>query len=433
MKYFAKVTMKQGSVNLADLRRVMRKRAVFFFVALMMSFSLPAIAQPAAPIGDGETVFAVLFYSPSCPHCHTVIDEDLPVIYDEFGDGLQVLFVDVTTQGGSALFSATCDALDTNNQCGGVPMMAIGDVLLFGALQIPQQLPGLVRAGLADDGIGLPPVPLLEQAYAESFPAADDSETVNGRDSEAISTSSTATASVWDHLASDPVANAAAVIVLAALLLSLLVASVYQQQNIPEIVLAWGPRIIVSAGVLVGVSLVSASSDDMLGSLISIAVLVLLAATTVMIVKGTPHQRIIPVVALAGLAVAGYLFHVESTGSEAMCGAVGNCNAVQQSDYAMILGVPVGLLGIIGYALILLVWAADQMTNRVSRYPSAALLFLAVVGTLFSAYLTFLEPFVIGATCAWCLTSAITMLLLLWLVVDEGWASWLQLAERNPA
>jgi uncharacterized membrane protein len=38
----------------------------------------------------------------------------------------------------------------------------------------------------------------------------------------------------------------------------------------------------------------------------------------------------------------------------------------------------------------------------------------ALVGVLFSIYLTYLEPFVIGATCAWCLTSAISMTLILW-------------------
>jgi uncharacterized membrane protein len=38
---------------------------------------------------------------------------------------------------------------------------------------------------------------------------------------------------------------------------------------------------------------------------------------------------------------------------------------------------------------------------------------IALSGTLFSVYLTFLEPFVIGATCAWCLTSAVLITLLL--------------------
>jgi uncharacterized membrane protein len=39
---------------------------------------------------------------------------------------------------------------------------------------------------------------------------------------------------------------------------------------------------------------------------------------------------------------------------------------------------------------------------------------MALLGTLFSIYLTFLEPFVIGATCIWCITSAIVITLLLW-------------------
>ncbi|NQV07202.1 hypothetical protein HQ535_11680 [bacterium] len=44
-------------------------------------------------------------------------------------------------------------------------------------------------------------------------------------------------------------------------------------------------------------------------------------------------------------------------------------------------------------------------------------------GTAFSIYLTFLEPFVIGATCAWCLTSALVVTGLLWLTASDGWES----------
>jgi uncharacterized membrane protein len=49
-----------------------------------------------------------------------------------------------------------------------------------------------------------------------------------------------------------------------------------------------------------------------------------------------------------------------------------------------------------------------------------ALLTMTVFGTLFSIYLTFLEPFVIGATCAWCVTSAIVMTALLALTAAPG-------------
>jgi uncharacterized membrane protein len=56
----------------------------------------------------------------------------------------------------------------------------------------------------------------------------------------------------------------------------------------------------------------------------------------------------------------------------------------------------------------------------VAAYSSLALLGLTTIGLLFSIYLTFLEPFVIGATCAWCLTSAIIITLLLWLAFPSG-------------
>jgi uncharacterized membrane protein len=52
---------------------------------------------------------------------------------------------------------------------------------------------------------------------------------------------------------------------------------------------------------------------------------------------------------------------------------------------------------------------------------------MVVFGTLFSVYLTFLEPFVIGATCIWCLSSAVVMTLLLWVVTDsviQAWQEW---------
>ena len=116
---------------------------------------------------------------------------------------------------------------------------------------------------------------------------------------------------------------------------------------------------------------------------------------------------------LAGLLVAGYLAYVETTLTEATCGAVGNCNTVQQSPYAQIAGVPIGVIGIIGYVAMLLVWVFDQYRKQAT---ATWLLFgLALAGVAFSIYLTFLEPFVIGESCVWCLTSAVVMTMLLWL------------------
>jgi len=129
------------------------------------------------------------------------------------------------------------------------------------------------------------------------------------------------------------------------------------------------------------------------------------------------RDRSIPLLAIGGIAVAAYLTFIETTGAPAICGPVGDCNAVQQSEFARLFGIiPVGAAGVAGYGTILIVWIIAHLLPGTSGERTALLLLaLALIGTLFSIYLTFLEPFVIGATCLWCLTSAIIMTGLLWL------------------
>ncbi len=82
---------------------------------------------------------------------------------------------------------------------------------------------------------------------------------------------------------------------------------------------------------------------------------------------------------------------------------------------------PVGVLGVIGYGAIL--WLNFYRSARAGRpadRASLGMLALTSAGTAFSAYLTFLEVFVIGAVCAWCLASALLMTLLLGLSVRDG-------------
>ena len=126
---------------------------------------------------------------------------------------------------------------------------------------------------------------------------------------------------------------------------------------------------------------------------------------------------LVPVLCLIGLGVAGYLAYVETARVEAVCGPVGDCNTVQQSEYARLFGVlPIGLLGVVGYIMIFLSWSISRSANqRHAAYASLTVSGMAAFGVFFSIYLTFLEPFVIGATCAWCLSSAIVMTALLWL------------------
>ena len=141
---------------------------------------------------------------------------------------------------------------------------------------------------------------------------------------------------------------------------------------------------------------------------------------------GTPTMVnthwLVPVLCLVGFFVAGYLAYVETAQVSAVCGPVGDCNTVQQSEYARLFGIlPIGTLGLIGYAMILLAWLGIRFgRNGVENIGALALLGMTFGGTLFSIYLTFLEPFVIGATCAWCLTSAVLMTALMLLSLEPG-------------
>jgi uncharacterized membrane protein len=168
---------------------------------------------------------------------------------------------------------------------------------------------------------------------------------------------------------------------------------------------------------------------DPIGNGLAIVVLggMIVSVALVLVPRRSPIARsqpawrewAIPVLCLIGLGVAGYLAYVETAQVEAVCGPVGDCNTVQQSEYARLFGVlPIGVLGMIGYTAIIIAWCIERKGRApLNRLAALALVIMAVGGTVFSIYLTFLEPFVIGATCAWCLTSAILMTVLLWLTV----------------
>jgi uncharacterized membrane protein len=136
---------------------------------------------------------------------------------------------------------------------------------------------------------------------------------------------------------------------------------------------------------------------------------------------------------IGGALISGYLTSVEAGGSLAVCGPIGDCNAVQQSRYAVLFGTfHISLLGLIGYVAILAAWLVAHFgTNRVSNWAKLAILGLTVFGTAFSIYLTYLEPFVIGATCSWCLVSAIMITAQTWLATNPAAMALSQLQKKR--
>jgi uncharacterized membrane protein len=118
-------------------------------------------------------------------------------------------------------------------------------------------------------------------------------------------------------------------------------------------------------------------------------------------------RRVMVVVAVLGLALASYLVYVHYSGSRPACSAGDACLKVQTSIYSKIAGVPVALIGLIGYiGIVLSLLVPDRDEVRL------ATLVMTVIGVAFSGYLTYRELFTLKTICEECATSAVLMLLL---------------------
>jgi len=128
--------------------------------------------------------------------------------------------------------------------------------------------------------------------------------------------------------------------------------------------------------------------------------------------------------ALVGLLLSMYLWLYKIGALGALACGDGACEQVQLSPYAQILGVPVALLGVVGYSAIFMIALLGIQPRLVgARWPTDVLLVLAAGGVAFSAYLTYLEAAVIHAWCRWCIGSA-AIIVALFGVVIAGRVRW---------
>lgn len=107
---------------------------------------------------------------------------------------------------------------------------------------------------------------------------------------------------------------------------------------------------------------------------------------------------------LAGLGVAAYLTYVHYAGIKPICTTGGSCEKVQTSVYSELAGVPVALIGLLGYISIL-----GLLLYRESEATRFATTVLVLIGFAFSAYLTYRELYSIHAVCEWCASSAVIL------------------------
>jgi uncharacterized membrane protein len=108
-------------------------------------------------------------------------------------------------------------------------------------------------------------------------------------------------------------------------------------------------------------------------------------------------------VSAAGIAVAAYLTYVHYEPEALICSTGGGCETVQDSEYAVLAGIPVAVFGL-GFwiaVLALVLWDSELARTLVVA--------LALVGVLFAAYLVILQLFVIDAVCTWCMINDVVL------------------------
>jgi len=130
-----------------------------------------------------------------------------------------------------------------------------------------------------------------------------------------------------------------------------------------------------------------------------------------------------------GIVVAGYLVTKRFTGGSLACTRWAQCDVVNNSVYSQIHGVPISGIGLAGYLVLLaLAFAAMWTEGRTQRQILLLSFVLSLGGVGFSAYLTYLEIYVIEALCAWCVASAIVITVL---AIVAGFA--IRLAPQQEA
>jgi uncharacterized membrane protein len=118
------------------------------------------------------------------------------------------------------------------------------------------------------------------------------------------------------------------------------------------------------------------------------------------------HRMSAALLSLTGLFISAYLYlyKIGKIGSLA-CGT-GGCETVQWSPWSRVAGIEVSLVGVLGYAsLLVLCLAALQPNMAQRREPAFLLALLSGIAVVFTLYLTYLELFVIHAICRWCVAS----------------------------
>ncbi len=120
--------------------------------------------------------------------------------------------------------------------------------------------------------------------------------------------------------------------------------------------------------------------------------------------------------AMAGMGVAAYLTYSHYANQPIACAGLHGCQAVENSEYSKLVGIPVAVLGMLFCAgLLALVVARLARLPLTEEWASVAAFSMTLTGVAFAAYLTYIELFVVEDVCIWCASFA-TIITVAWLI-----------------
>jgi uncharacterized membrane protein/protein-disulfide isomerase len=129
--------------------------------------------------------------------------------------------------------------------------------------------------------------------------------------------------------------------------------------------------------------------------------------------QGVSHvtlNRILIILGILGIYVAGVLTGMHFFEVDIPCTAGGGCATVARHPSSYLLGQPVALFGLLGYLfLTALAITRAFFVDKFFRPLTLAGYLASAFGMIFSLYLQYISLTQIGATCVWCMTSAIVM------------------------
>jgi uncharacterized membrane protein len=347
------------------------RKSLILLITLLLVFTSPNSVYAAPLQAELPIVHAVLFYSNGCPYCEEVLTGILPVVQNKYQSQLSILVVELATSKDVDNLYTLATAFGFTKEQVSVPFMVIDQTVLIGADEINNKLDGVVDKFLSAGGVDYPDIPLLISMLARGVQFSSIEPTP-----QVLSQSANGTYSLG-------------------------------------LTFAWVIMVLMVISLIFSIAMIlRAFQGRSLGEL-----------------KGWVRFAI-PLLSIIGLGASIYLTYVEFTHTRALCGPVGDCNAVQSSPYAKLFGVlPIGLVGTLGYIAILGAWLLQNFRMGAIAKTAGPIMFgMALFGTLFSIYLTYLEIFIIHAVCIWCLSSAviITALMLLnlpplthWLAITD--------------